>query len=159
MERQLCEAHKLHDSLILVKQEQHRKEFDDFQNSKEFEISKLSETIKRQEIELASVKQEMKMTYCRKRSHDKHEANLKISNLKENLETLKMKIRTAELNIAQKENFIHDLEDQILKLEENLEILESKLNLAQATVQENQIIHQEYVSQGKYLGKRLFIFF
>ena len=60
-ERQLCEAHKLHDSLTIVNHAQHRTEMDQLEHTQETEIANLNEIIKRRDIELASSKQEMKV--------------------------------------------------------------------------------------------------
>ena len=88
------------------------------------------------------------MTYCRKRAHDKHQSNQQISNLKEEADTLKMKVRTNELDITHKNTFINDLEVQISSFEKMINEKDSQLSSFQMIIQENQIIHQDYTAQG-----------
>ena len=59
--REVTEANKLHDSLIILKEQQHAKERDEIEQRCEAETTLLKEKVRKQEIEMAAAKQEAKV--------------------------------------------------------------------------------------------------
>ena len=61
MERELTKTSKLHDSFIVVKQEQHLKELDEIRQDSEIQISKLKSELSQLKLKIDSNDQQAKV--------------------------------------------------------------------------------------------------
>jgi len=147
LERELCERSKLHDSFVVVKEEQHQKELDEIRQDAEIKISKLKSQISQLNLKIDSKEQQAKMNYIRKRSQDRHESNIEIMRLKEAVATSEIRIATFEKNSAQQEEVKSELEGQISKLEKFLKEKDSQICASRTVIEENRLINSEYSAQ------------